>query len=259
MHLFQYWDGAPLPQEVAALTHSYQAHNRHLQYRCYDRGEAGRFIGEHFSARELAAFNRCAVPAMQADYFRYCAVFALGGFYADADTLCVGPVDSMLPAQADAVLFWRGPDQPVVNLLFGFRKPASPLLATVLEIATGHIEAKSGNNVWLATGPGIFSALHEIWRMSPMQRARIPAGVIWGANSRQPGPGGVSEQDVATLIEGCYRTIVSRGEDIEALFRRVAVRRFPAEAPCCKEDIELSYKSTAAHWTHWPGSIYRDG
>jgi hypothetical protein len=258
MHLFQYWDSEEIPADIDALLRSYQAHNRHMQYRCFNRTEAAAFIGEHFGQRQIKAFNRCAVPAMRADYFRYCAVLARGGFYADADSLCTGPLDSMLPADADVVLFRRGPAKPVVNGIFGYRFPNNALLATALEIATTNIENRIANNVWVATGPGIFSALYEIWCMTPDQRAHIPDGVVWGTHSSQPGLGGVSELDVATLIKACYETVARRGEDIDALFQRVSVLRYPEDAFCCKDDVEVGYKATAAHWTNWPGSIFLD-
>ncbi len=35
-------------------------------------------------------FERCYHPAMQADYFRLCYVLVEGGFYVDADDVCVG-------------------------------------------------------------------------------------------------------------------------------------------------------------------------
>jgi Glycosyltransferase sugar-binding region containing DXD motif len=258
MHLFQYWDSGEPDASLTALLASYQAQNPHMQYRCFSRAQAAAFIGERYGSRLLTAFNSCAVPAMRADYFRYCAVHAMGGFYADADTLCTGTVDSMLPRDADAVLFRREPRLPVVNCIFGFRHPEHALLATVLEIATANVENRIANNVWVATGPGIFTALHELLRMRPDERARVPEGVVWGTNSSTPGAGGVSEQDVATLISVCYKTLVRRGEDIDALFRRVSVLRFPQDAFSCKDDIELPYKATARHWTNWPGSIFLD-
>ncbi len=258
MRLFQYWDAGTPDANLAALLRSYQAQNPHMQYSCFNRTEAAAFIDEHHGRRLVTAFNSCAVPAMRADYFRYCAVLAKGGFYADADTLCTGPVDSMLPVDADAVLFRRDPGRPVVNCIFGFRHSENALLATVLEIATANIESRIANNVWVATGPGIFTALHEILRMPPDQRARIPEGVLWGKNSSTPGAGGVSERDVATLISVCYKTLGLRREDIDALFRRVSVLRYPEDAFCCKDDIELGYKATSTHWTNWPGSIFLD-
>jgi hypothetical protein len=48
------------------------------------------FIGGSLGTRHEWAFKRCYHPAMQADYFRLCYLLVEGGFYVDADDVCVG-------------------------------------------------------------------------------------------------------------------------------------------------------------------------
>jgi len=57
----------------------------------FDERSATAFIGESLDARHQRAFERCYHPAMQADYFRLCYLLVEGGFYVDADDVCVGP------------------------------------------------------------------------------------------------------------------------------------------------------------------------
>ena len=66
-----------------------------------------------------------AVPEMQADDFRYGAVLAEGGFYADADARCLGPLAPLLEPGHRGVLFRRD-NGNVVNGCFGFRAPGRP-------------------------------------------------------------------------------------------------------------------------------------
>ena len=155
MHITQYWQG-PEPENLAAILASYRAHNPGAHYRLYDRAAAAAFIGEHYGARESSAFRQCAVPAMQADYFRYCAVLALGGFYVDADMSCLAPMH--ISPGFDGLLYQRE-NGNVINAFLGFRAPGHPLLAAALEIATRGIEQRYSNDVWLVTGPGIFTYL----------------------------------------------------------------------------------------------------
>jgi mannosyltransferase OCH1-like enzyme len=56
----------------------------------FDERSARAFIGGSLDARHERAFERCYHPAMQADYFRLCYLFVEGGFYVDADDICVG-------------------------------------------------------------------------------------------------------------------------------------------------------------------------
>jgi mannosyltransferase OCH1-like enzyme len=56
----------------------------------FDEKSARAFIGGSLGARYVHAFERCYHPAMQADYFRLCYLLIEGGFYVDADDVCVG-------------------------------------------------------------------------------------------------------------------------------------------------------------------------
>jgi mannosyltransferase OCH1-like enzyme len=56
----------------------------------FDERSAKAFIGGSLGARYERAFERCYHPAMQADYFRLCYLLIEGGFYVDADDVCIG-------------------------------------------------------------------------------------------------------------------------------------------------------------------------
>ncbi len=59
-------------------------------HRLFDEHGAKAFIAGALGVRHERAFERCYHPAMQADYFRLCYLFVEGGFYVDADDVCVG-------------------------------------------------------------------------------------------------------------------------------------------------------------------------
>ena len=61
-----------------------------LTHRLFDKCSAKAFIARSFGTRHERAFERCYHPAMQADYFRLCYLFVEGGFYVDADDICIG-------------------------------------------------------------------------------------------------------------------------------------------------------------------------
>jgi mannosyltransferase OCH1-like enzyme len=157
--IVQYWHGSEPPTEVTELIASFRTHNPELPHLLFDRAGAEEFIAERFSERELGAFRTCAVPAMQADYFRYCAVLALGGIYADVGFRCLRPLQGLVKESADAQLFKR-PRGHLINGLFIFKLPGHPLLRLALDIATTNIEQRIMEQVWAVTGPGIFTGLH---------------------------------------------------------------------------------------------------
>jgi mannosyltransferase OCH1-like enzyme len=62
----------------------------------FDEHSAKAFIGRSLDARHERAFERCYHPAMQADYFRLCYLLIEGGFYVDADDMCIATEISWL-------------------------------------------------------------------------------------------------------------------------------------------------------------------
>ena len=90
--IVQFWhDRRQLPgdvQECIASWARWEASG--FTHRLFDECSAKAFIGRSLSTRHERAFERCYHPAMQADYFRLCYLFAEGGFYVDADDVCIG-------------------------------------------------------------------------------------------------------------------------------------------------------------------------
>src|SRR5579864_424938 len=90
--IVQFWhDLQQLPGDVEECIASW-AHwtTSGFAHRLFDEGSATAFIGDSLDARHKHAFERCYHPAMQADYFRLCYLLVEGGFYVDADDVCVG-------------------------------------------------------------------------------------------------------------------------------------------------------------------------
>ncbi|QYK43084.1 MAG: hypothetical protein KF887_08310 [Paracoccaceae bacterium] len=156
--LIQFWDKPDPPPEVARLMAAW-ADRFGPGYRRFDLTAARALIAERFPLRIQTAFARCGVPAMQADFFRYCALFADGGFYLDADTEPLGDLSALAAPAARAMLMDRR--GRIANDVMFFRKPRDPLLLRVIRSATRNIERATSNNVWEVTGPGIMTRLRS--------------------------------------------------------------------------------------------------
>ena len=138
MKLFQYWDTGEPPPEVDAWIESFRTKNPEMRHRLYDRGAASWFIGKHFGERERRAFDACAIPSTQSDYFRLCAIIRSGGIYVDADLECVRPLASLVAtAPHSLMLMW---DLQLVHSFMMYRAPSDPFLCACLELATRNIE-----------------------------------------------------------------------------------------------------------------------
>jgi hypothetical protein len=90
--IVQFWhDLQQLPGDVAECIASWTRWTIDgFAHRLFDEGTAKAFIGTWLDARHRHAFERCYHPAMQADYFRLCYLLVEGGFYVDADDVCIG-------------------------------------------------------------------------------------------------------------------------------------------------------------------------
>jgi hypothetical protein len=90
--IVQFWhDLGRLPHDVEECVASWVRWEASgFTHRLFDEHAAKAFIGGSLGARYECAFKRCYHPAMQADYFRLCYLLVEGGFYVDADDICVG-------------------------------------------------------------------------------------------------------------------------------------------------------------------------
>jgi mannosyltransferase OCH1-like enzyme len=161
--LHQYWhDGTP-PEEVARLIALWREVPG-FDHRLFDRTAATAFIMRHAGPRVAACFESCAVPAMQADLFRYVAIHAKGGIYVDADNapgaesllgFLQGVPVGLLCRRRNSTTSWFCNDACFA------RRPGHPLFAQLIELACENIEAREGNNVWAVTGPKVINQFDE--------------------------------------------------------------------------------------------------
>lgn len=92
MTIVQFWhDLARLPSDVEECIRSWiRWETSGITHKLYDERAASAFICDSLGTRHKSAFERCYHPAMQADYFRLCYLLVEGGFYVDADDVCIG-------------------------------------------------------------------------------------------------------------------------------------------------------------------------
>jgi len=261
LSIFQYWDSEEIPDYIAALLESVADSNPELEHRVFSESTAEELIAAHFGPRELACFRACALPAMQADYFRYCALLALGGVYVDADNRCVSSLWPLIEDDRSAHMFHG--DRPldldgvelcgIQNRLLIFKQPRHPLMEIVLEAATLQIERRVGGSaaspavgpnpgrmVWAVTGPAILTGL-------------------WFA-SQQQSLDAFLDRFAATRFDWLARTLAEAAGDSARLahaFDRVGVSRLSECEAIRGAGIELPYKASDRHWFNSRSAIYR--
>jgi mannosyltransferase OCH1-like enzyme len=182
--IVQFWHNLrALPRDIEECIASWARWTTSgFAHRLFDERRAKEFIGGSLDARHKRAFERCYHPAMQADYFRLCYLFVEGGFYVDADDVCVGAHrswlfdDGRLKIQplcydlasetmvSSSVFLCSDAYKP--SWIFYFNNnpliagPGHPIIERALRQATGLLELASGDvlpEIQATTGPGNLS------------------------------------------------------------------------------------------------------
>lgn len=132
---------APESVRVRAMVSSIRSLNLDYEYRFFDNHEVERFINQEFP-QYRSIFDSFAFPIQRYDFFRYLAIFRLGGFYFDLDVILAMPLDSLLGfncvfpfERLSASRYLRsrfGMDWEVGNYAFG-AAPNDPFLEAVIE------------------------------------------------------------------------------------------------------------------------------
>jgi hypothetical protein len=184
--IFQYWHKDDRPEEVDALMKGWER-DPAFSYQAFTRATAETMIREHFDERTLCAFQACKVPAMQADFFRLCALYTFAGIYIDADIQNLGTNDLLLRREDRGFLFHRR--GCLANDLMVVHNRHDRAIAYALDRATENIEKRLDANVWTVTGPGIltdaynkFGPDHEMFsgfRFGRIEDVRQLVGFKW--------------------------------------------------------------------------------
>jgi mannosyltransferase OCH1-like enzyme len=137
-----------------------------FRYLRFDDHTAQALIEEHFGARHVDLYRVCALPAMRSDFFRYCALWALGGIYADADTVRRGPINELCGSAGARGLLVKRLFAPwnearIINDIMFMRRPRDPLMRYAINFAGFNIRNRPSNNVWQITGPALLTQLYD--------------------------------------------------------------------------------------------------
>lgn len=90
--IVQFWHNLQeLPEDIEQCIASWARWTTSgFKHHLFDEHSAKEFISDSLGVRHKRAFELCYHPAMQADYFRLCYLLVEGGFYVDADDVCIG-------------------------------------------------------------------------------------------------------------------------------------------------------------------------
>ena len=158
--IVQYWNSSeenePMPEWALHNSAVIKFHHRDFEYKLFNRKQAIDFIRNYFSTATVVAFCKCAVPAMQSDFFRYCYLFAAGGFYFDLKTQCLaGFLYEYLDSMHEMLLLTRDHNF-LYNGFIGAQAGALALRDTIAE-CTENILKENYTELYLTTGTPVLT------------------------------------------------------------------------------------------------------
>jgi tetratricopeptide (TPR) repeat protein len=173
-NIIQFWDSKDVPLRMEEIMQSWSGLNPNFQYQLFDDQSAQDFIKTYHSSEVLKAFRTANHPAMRSDLFRLAYLYEFGGIYADADDLCVNPIDGFIGVGVDLILV-QEPAGSIGNNFLA-TSPRHPFIAFALSCIVNNILNKAGG-IWFASGPGALTICFCQMYMQFLGRGQIPTGI----------------------------------------------------------------------------------
>ena len=140
--IVQTMKSALVPSAMLRAAHSWIEQNPEYDYRFFDDAAAAKLVHLHFDPQVQDAYDRMPFGAGKADLFRYCYLFLHGGVYADIDTVCLRPLETVLrPGDFFVVPKRVQPIDPSERFWNAFMAsvPGHPLLKEVIGVAAQNV------------------------------------------------------------------------------------------------------------------------
>lgn len=150
--IFQFWDAADRPPQVAALMEENRCANPGYSHRCFDLRTALEFMQDKQETAAIKAIRLAPHAAAKADIFRLVLLWHEGGIFLDADDRCIAPLSGLI----DHRLRFMGYQEPLMSIGNNFLavQPHEPIIRAALDDAVTSFNGPRGEVIWLASGPG---------------------------------------------------------------------------------------------------------
>ena len=239
-----------------AFTANIKLLNPDFEWCFFDDSDIDRFIDREFP-QHRAVFDAYTTHIQRLDFFRYLAIYRLGGFYFDFDVLLARELNELLPLGCvfpfealtlSRVLRQHGMDWELGNYAFG-ASPGHPFLAAVIENCVRAqrnpkwtrqmmkgipLLSRAEYGVLYSTGPGLVSrTFAENREIASTVTVLFPDDVCDATNWNRFGEYGVHLMEGSWRNSGYLRRRLTQRLEAAALKRVVAVsrRRGPTRAP----------------------------
>jgi len=137
---------------------------KEYEYNFYSDKQQDEFMKKYFSDI-YDAYQKCPIPVMKADLWRYCIIYKYGGIYADSDTICLEKPNFLIK---NSYLVGVPENNNVHLCQWVFSAPKkSPILKSIIDLSVKRIRETNkftGEHfIHHYTGPAVFTKGIEKW------------------------------------------------------------------------------------------------
>ncbi|MBE7213922.1 hypothetical protein IGW68_01960 [Shewanella benthica] len=153
--IVQFWNDIDKPSDIKGLMNSWRVENSDFEYKCFNTQTAATFIESNYGNETVQLFLKAKLPAMQSDIFRVAYCLKNGGLYIDAASKCILNLGPLVEKEEKLLVMrkWHG---GICNGIVA-APPSNPILMKIWEEILQNLRDQSINDVWKATGPGLFN------------------------------------------------------------------------------------------------------
>jgi mannosyltransferase OCH1-like enzyme len=155
--IYQTYASSKLPIITKLFIWWMRRQNKGYLYDFYDDARTAKFLKDEFPPEVFEAYNKIAIGAAKADFFRYAILYKKGGVYIDMDGAIVRPLSEIILADDVAVISREIHPHLFVQWALIYDK-GHPFMQRTLEKCIENINSNcSPHNVLYMTGPNVYS------------------------------------------------------------------------------------------------------
>ena len=180
--VFQYWDSATVPEDVAALIAGWQSVPDY-EHVLLNRPRAVTMLRRQFGPKVLKAFQAARHVTEESDLLRLCLIYKFGGIYSDADDAVVGNINELAQLGSGLVLA-REPIGALANNTL-IAPPGNPVLRIALKMTVQALLGRDADGAWFKSGPGMLTRAAAVYLgQTSIEEARANLTILDGRTLR---------------------------------------------------------------------------
>lgn len=155
--IYQTYKNDKLPALTRWHIYRMKKKNPTYDYQFYDDLMVENFIKQEFEPEIFKLYQKIAIGAAKADFFRYAILYKKGGIYLDIDSLFLKKLNEIVLPTDHAIISLGSAKKNYVQWALFF-KPGHPFLKKTIELMIDNIkENKYPNDVHRMTGPTVYT------------------------------------------------------------------------------------------------------